>query len=91
MTAMNVVNIMEELVSQKLNDMIAAGGCCTCRQCRDDIYAIALNNLHPRYIATSKGALFTKLERMAVQADTDVTLAVAQAMEIVKANPRHER
>ena len=62
---------------------------CTCEQCLNDIRAITLNNLKPRYVATTKGELYSRVNEMSVQFETDVMKALIDAIAIVSKNPRH--
>ena len=53
---MELRNYMEEVVLQKLDQVLAQYPyCCKCDQCRRDIATLALNNLPPRYISSHKG------------------------------------
>lgn len=60
-----------------------------CDKCKNDIAAIALNNVKPNYVVTEKGYLYSKVNNMGYQFSTDVTTALIKAIEIVKNNPRH--
>jgi len=62
---------------------------CTCEQCINDIKAIALNDLKPRYVATETGSVLSKANTFTVQSDTDVTKALVEAIEKVNRLPRH--
>ncbi len=62
---------------------------CTCSRCMDDIKALALNNLKPYYVATEKGEVYSKLNRMSAQFETDVMKAIVDAICIVSKNPKH--
>jgi len=62
---------------------------CQCHNCILDIKAIALNNLPCHYVVTDKGALYTKLEELNLQFETDVMKALIDAIAIVSKNPRH--
>lgn len=63
---------------------------CKCEKCKLDIAAIVLNELKPNYVVTEKGRVFTKINNMNYQFNTDVILAVTNAIEIVKKNPKHD-
>lgn len=62
---------------------------CLCEKCRLDIAAIALNRLHPRYVVTEEGYLYSKVDSMNQQFNTDVIAAVTEAIKIVGKNPKH--
>lgn len=82
-------NVMETLVMQKLDAMADRLDCCKCEKCRMDIMAHALNNLPPKYVATHSGELFTRIDSLSAQKDTDITSAVTKAANIVKCRPHH--
>lgn len=78
-----VVFIVNELLN-KNNDR------CSCDKCKMDIAAIALNNLHPKYVVTKEGKLYSKVSNnMNRQFNTDILLEVTKAMEIVHNSPKH--
>ncbi|MCI8622447.1 MAG: late competence development ComFB family protein [Provencibacterium sp.] len=82
-------NIMEDIVEAKMNQMQETLNCCTCEQCRSDIVAYALNQLPPKYVATAKGEVYSKLYTLSVQHDADVMAALTQGAKLVAKNPRH--
>jgi len=83
-------NYMEDCVRNLLPTVIAKMNICKCEQCQTDILACALNNLPPRYIATKKGHLFSKLEAMHTQFDADIITALSNGIAKVSANPFHD-
>jgi len=80
---------MVDLVLPRLLVEDAYKNKCTCEQCINDIKAIALNNLRPRYVATETGSVLSKANMFTVQSDTDVTKALVEAIEKVNRLPRH--
>ena len=84
-------NHMEDVVDLRLPVILVRyTDICKCPKCVDDIKAIALNKLPPRYVVTSKGLLYTKINELIDQFETDVTIDIVMAIEIVSQNPRHE-
>lgn len=83
-------NEMETLIQQKLEEIIDELDCCKCAQCRMDIVSYALNRLPSKYYATEEGKVFSKLDNISPQCEADMIAALVQAVEVVKANPRHE-
>lgn len=81
--------MMEDLVRENIGAVMTAMGCCGCEKCRLDVMALALNSLPCKYVATDKGAIFAKVDNMAMQADTDVISAISAAALKVKERPRH--
>jgi len=82
-----IINIMERLINDKIDIAIEKFRCCTCEKCRQDITAMALNKLHPKYIVAEPELLAEGLEDK--EANTQVTTALVQAILKVKANPKH--
>jgi competence protein ComFB len=84
-----LVNIMEEIVRQKVTEMIKGFDMCDCMKCRLNACAIALNHLPPHYVTTEKGALFGRLESVEISNQTNITVEVTKALMIVKEHPLH--
>ncbi len=83
-------NYMEELVTQVLDELLAAQKTgCKCQRCRLDIAALALNSLPPKYAVTDIGRVHTKLEATKTQFQVDVAKELTKAIGKVKNNPRH--
>lgn len=85
----NLKNYMEEVVEETLSDVIDDLGICTCKQCRLDVMALALNNLPPKYVVTEKGEIYSKLNMLQQQFEVDAIAAIATAADTIKKNPRH--
>jgi competence protein ComFB len=82
-------NLMEPLVLMKLDEVIDKLDCCKCEKCRMDMVSYALNRLPPKYVATSWGQAYSKLNMYSLQYETDMLNALFQAAKIVSENPRH--
>lgn len=83
-------NYMEIAVDHVLPNLLKAfENICTCEKCKLDMKAIALNKLKPHYVVTDKGALYSKVEEMNGQFETDVMKSLIDAIDIVSKNPRH--
>ncbi len=80
-------NYMETLVLEKLDEIIDELGCCKCEKCRMDIASYALNRLPPKYVATYKGQVYSKLDTLSVQYEADLINALYQAAKIVTEFP----
>jgi competence protein ComFB len=87
----NFYNIMETIVIKKLEEVWDTSDCCKCEQCRNDIIAYALNQLPPKYVASSEGELYSRASELSAEQEFDILLAVARAMQIVTDNPRHDK
>lgn len=86
-----IFNIMEEVVEDNLNSIIESGKIdfCTCDKCLNDIAAITLNNLRPKYVSTSEGAVIARIEKLKDQLNVDIYEKLVLAIETVKKNPHH--
>lgn len=85
----NLHNYMEDLVLDRISSIIQQFNCCECEICREDIAAIALNNLPPQYFKTSKGQSLLKVNTLNQQFDANITLEVSKAISIVSKSPNH--
>ncbi|MEG1875078.1 MAG: late competence development ComFB family protein [Angelakisella sp.] len=82
-----VINIMEQMIAEKLESAMEKFRCCNCSKCKQDITALALNRLKPRYIINEPIAIAEALDDK--EANTQVTTALVQAILKVKSNPSH--
>lgn len=81
-------NVMEKLVIDKLDITLKKMNCCRCDRCKEDIIAIALNNLKPMYIVASKDEIENKILELD-NLGLEVTTSVLKAVLAVRKNPRH--
>lgn len=88
---MKFQNVMEDYVTQKLDEIIDNLDCCKCDQCREDIISYALNRLAPKYVSTEKGRAFAKVNTMSSQFEVDILTAIYEGAAVVKKNPRHKK
>ena len=89
--AMEYRNLMEDIVLQNLDTVMAAEGGCTCDACKSDVVSYALNHLPPHYVATRQGRLLVKLKSYELQSRADVVAAISEAAVLVSKSPRHGR
>jgi competence protein ComFB len=83
-------NYMEDIAKRNVADQQAGReDICKCSRCTLDMTAYALNHLPPKYVATDRGHIYTKLQEMEDQFNADVTREVFKAIEFVKAHKRH--
>ncbi len=88
---MAVYNVMEELVDNKIQEMLPDTDCCSCDKCLDDARALALNKLAPKYVSTSRGEVLSRLNsEKEKQYTIDINIAVLSALEFVSNHPRHD-
>lgn len=63
---------------------------CTCDLCRDDIMALALNQLPPHYVASEEGTIFTSVSFERIGGKAQVVAAITRAIAQVAQKPRHK-
>jgi HAD superfamily phosphatase (TIGR01668 family) len=84
-------NYMEIFVDQSIGGILdGIEGVCRCDDCVTDMKALALNILTPKYIATQKGDLYSRVDAMRQQFEVDVVQAVTKAAAVVARYPRHQ-
>lgn len=88
---MALINIMEQIVDEKLEQMLKDENCCKCERCLEDMKAMALNKLPAKYVSTHNGELFTKLLFMMRQSSADINVAVSNAIKVVSESPSHQK
>lgn len=89
---MHIKNYMEEVVWESLDRVLdTKEGVCKCDKCRNDIVAIALNALPPRYVVTDLGETYTRIKALEQQFYADVITAITNAAVVVQASPRHDK
>jgi len=63
---------------------------CTCQKCLDDMSALALNSIKPKYVVSEEGKIYTTaLNEIDKQEEISITAQVIRAVEKVSANPKH--
>ena len=87
---MPIRNYMEEVVDGTMEEILAhRDDACKCERCRMDIKALALNHLPPKYVVTDRGYVYTKINELENQFKADITVAVTNALKVIRAKPRH--
>ena len=84
-----LVNVLEELVRDRVDSYIKAMDMCKCEKCRLNACAIALNSLPAKYVTTTRGALMAQLAATNLEYQTSVQVQVLKALNVVKENPIH--
>jgi len=84
---MALINLMEETVLKKIDQLWPETEYCKCERCRMDIAAYALNRLPPQYVQSLKGKVLYRFESNTIQKDIEVTVAVSQGIEVVGKAP----
>ena len=84
-------NFMEDVVEDLVNKLWKEDiDICKCNKCKNDVMALSLNKLPPKYFSSDKGNVWAKLLYSDNQKMTDVMKAVAESMKIVNQNQRHD-
>ena len=84
------VNIMEEIVRDKIIYFMRQFDCCTCDRCIADAIALTLNGLMPKYIVTDPAAKDPLISFYTNRLIPDITVEATKACMIIKENPRHK-
>ncbi|SDM85152.1 competence protein ComFB [Paenibacillus sp. yr247] len=78
-----VINLFDEF--QKNYEMK-----CICNKCKEDMLALVLNNIPPRYTSSEKGQLFIKGLYINPQLQSDVMRELMEAANIVEHHQQHQ-
>lgn len=81
-----LVNLMENLVVERLDQAFEKFNCCKCDKCKKDVAAIALNSLPPQYVVTDPDFVEEMLKGRSTK---EISTAIIKAILKVKSNPRH--
>lgn len=88
---MELINFMEDVVSNYVDEVIRSDpSFCGCARCRLDVIALALNDVKPKYVVTTKGYAYARMGELQAQFRTDTIVAVTKALKTVKEKPLHE-
>lgn len=82
-----LVNLMEQTVFNKIDELWPDTEYCKCENCRMDIAAYSLNRLPSQYVQSLKGNMLCRFESRQIQSNIDVTVVVGKAIEIVGKSP----
>lgn len=85
-----IINFMEQQTSKLFDEVIRGMDICTCKRCRLDIIALALNNLPPKYVVTQRGEMFARLDSMGNQHVANIMSELTKSAAIISAKPNHD-
>lgn len=85
------VNVMQVLVEEKAEKYIRLFGLCTCKRCQEDVKALALNHLPPKYVVMDEYDSIPKLTFYEGKYSSDITAQLLQACKVVMGTPHHDR
>lgn len=81
-----VLNLVEQLVADRLDAAFDKFNCCRCDKCRRDVAALALNALPPQYVVADPD----DLPRLLAEAPAkEIPTALVKAIIQIKNNPQH--
>lgn len=83
------LNVMEEIVKDKIIYFMRQFDVCTCERCKADTVALAMNGLLPKYIVTTPAAVDPLISYYTNKLISDVTVEATKACMVIKDNPRH--
>lgn len=87
-----IINVVEQMVWETMDSVLEQkSGICRCEKCQADIVAYALNQLSPHYAASKLGEVLIKTGALDRDIQVSILVALTEAVEIVSANPRHEK
>lgn len=82
-------NIMELVVNHEIDNVIAERGGCFCQECRANMFALAMNELPPRYV-TDERLILTFTERYRAEYAELVRQTLKHAVDAVKNRPKRK-
>lgn len=83
------LNVSEELVRERVVDVMNSLGTCTCDRCIVDTVALAVTNMPAKCIVADKDAIFPLLSYYRSKFATSVHTELMKAAMVVKDNPHH--
>lgn len=86
---MLVKNAMEPLVAEVLNDNWQLINMpCKCEQCKNDVFALALNLIPPRYVSKANGYAYVKAQYFDKQMHANILVKIGEATRKVSEQPQ---
>lgn len=82
---------MEEIVLNKVDEIINTVEGCKCEQCRLDIASYVLNRVPTRYVATAEGSIISKVDSLDKKFEIQLVTEIVKAIQIVQENPHHQK
>lgn len=85
------INVMQVLVEEKAPKYVKMFGLCSCERCMEDVKALALNHLPPKYVVTEPGDRIPRITVYDSKFSSDVVAQLLQACKVVHETPHHSR
>lgn len=86
-----VLNVIEQIVRDKIIYFMRQFDVCTCERCLADTVALTLNGLKPKYLVTPPAAVSPLISFYTNKYISDITVEATKACMTVKENPRHQK
>lgn len=90
-TSPGYINVMQVLVEEKAPKYIKMFGLCQCERCLEDVKALTLNHLAPKYVVLERGDMIPRLTVYEGKFSSDITAQLLQACKVVMQTPHHDR
>ena len=85
------INVMQVLVEEKAPKYVRMFGLCDCKRCLEDVKALALNHLPPKYVVMAENEMIPKLTFYEGKYSSDITAQLLKACSKVAERPHHTR
>ncbi|MDE6281573.1 MAG: late competence development ComFB family protein, partial [Oscillospiraceae bacterium] len=85
------MNVMQVLVEEKAPKYVQMFGLCSCERCMEDVKALTLNHLPPKYVVLERGDMIPRLTVYEGKFSSDITAQLLQACKLVMERPHHGR
>ena len=85
------INVMQVLVEEKAPKYVEMFGLCTCKRCLEDVKALTLNHLPPKYVVLAEGDRVPRLTVYEGRYSSDITAQLLKACTAVMKRPHHGR
>ena len=83
-------NVMHRLTEEKADRYISMFGLCDCKRCRQDVIALALNGLAPKYVVMPPAEMTVRSDMYSVRHSGEITAQLLHACREVMEHPRHK-
>ena len=83
-------NVMYRLTEEKADRYISMFGLCNCKRCRQDVIALALNGLSPKYVVMPPAEMTVRSDMYSVRHSGEITAQLLHACREVMDHPRHK-
>ncbi|MGM0369977.1 MAG: late competence development ComFB family protein [Bacillota bacterium] len=86
-------NLLKKRVEEEVAEVLGKSDqFCDCEQCQDDVSALALNHLKPRYAGSETGeVVLESTDISSTQTEMDIYRSILEAAKKVDKQPHHDR